>query len=576
MITLIKADGTIVLTEPTRVYQGSNKTSQIILFGAVAQNLMPQIAFKLPQSGEFTSFDIMTSANIPTNEGISAWTYEIPLAITQEYGQVDFQITIEDIEGQTVASGMCSFEVERGVPPDTSNIPDLDIYQTIKQNIQSIQADILNSWFSAKSILPYDPAFSYPKNALTYEGIILYKSLIDNNQSNELTDSTKWEAILNLNDLENRTTTNEQEIVLLKNTTQNQEQSITLLESEIEGIEKNTETLQTQVNNLNDVTLKTIPQTFTDSEKRQIYDNLGITPGGQIQDSYTELSNKPSINGVTLLGDKDSSQFGLVSSQDIVEIQRDIYRIGEDIANLESLTNEIENGISDLNNKTENVAKTNTNNNFTQVQTFNGDITVNGNITQNGSTYETHAEQVYTKNDVIITREGATGALGANQYTGIKAQKYDGTNNGLLVFGADGVARVGDEGDTQPLATREEMPVANGYAYWNNADKQFNTKLINQAVVIASPSSATNGTLTSEQLGILQADKSNYIIFNGEKYAYADDHSEEGFLVYSHSGLDATYKFYVKCIAITLSTRGWVLRSLPLIAYDEETDTFII
>ena len=53
-------------------------------------------------------------------------------------------------------------------------------------------------------------------------------------------------------------------------------------------------------------------------------------------------------------------------------------------------------------------------------------------------------------------RDGATAALADNAYTGIQAVKYDGTNDGQLVFGKDGVARVGDIGNTQPLATRAE------------------------------------------------------------------------------------------------------------------------
>lgn len=104
----------------------------------------------------------------------------------------------------------------------------------------------------------------------------------------------------------------------------------------------------------------------------------------------------------------------------------------------------------------ENVAKKDTNNNFTTAQTINGTLTVNGDIVQNGSSYETHAEQVYTKNDEIITRDGAVGGLGAGELTGIKAKKYDGTNDGQLGFDANGVARVGDVNDTQPLLTRAE------------------------------------------------------------------------------------------------------------------------
>lgn len=111
---------------------------------------------------------------------------------------------------------------------------------------------------------------------------------------------------------------------------------------------------------------------------------------------------------------------------------------------------------SDVLQKLNNNAKIDTANTFTAAQTFKKDITIEGNIIQNGSAYETHAEKLYTKNDMIYTRDGATAALADNAYTGIQAVKYDGTNDGQLVFGKDGVARVGDVGNTQPLATRAE------------------------------------------------------------------------------------------------------------------------
>ena len=102
------------------------------------------------------------------------------------------------------------------------------------------------------------------------------------------------------------------------------------------------------------------------------------------------------------------------------------------------------------------LAKTDGNNNFTTSQTITGTLTVNGDIVQNGASYESHAEQLYTKNDLIKTRDGAVGGLGDGEYTGIEAEKYDGKNNGRLVFDANGTARVGDVGSEQPLLTRKE------------------------------------------------------------------------------------------------------------------------
>ena len=76
---------------------------------------------------------------------------------------------------------------------------------------------------------------------------------------------------------------------------------------------------------------------------------------------------------------------------------------------------------------------------------INGDLEVNGDIIQNGAAYETHAEKVYTKDDVINLRDGAVSALPSGKYAGFIAKHYDTDgNDGALVFNRSGEARVGD------------------------------------------------------------------------------------------------------------------------------------
>ena len=88
--------------------------------------------------------------------------------------------------------------------------------------------------------------------------------------------------------------------------------------------------------------------------------------------------------------------------------------------------------------------------------TVDGDLIANGDIIQNGSAYETHAQKVFTVDDYIVTRDGAVGPLATGDYSGFEITKYDGTNNGRLVVDREGTARVGDVGDEQALATRDE------------------------------------------------------------------------------------------------------------------------
>ena len=95
--------------------------------------------------------------------------------------------------------------------------------------------------------------------------------------------------------------------------------------------------------------------------------------------------------------------------------------------------------------------------------TVNGDLEVNGDIIQNGSAYETHAEQVFSANDYIVTRDGAVGSLPAGAYSGIQVKKYNGVDDCRLVVDNTGTARVGDINDEQPLMTRDEsVDMSNG------------------------------------------------------------------------------------------------------------------
>lgn len=99
-----------------------------------------------------------------------------------------------------------------------------------------------------------------------------------------------------------------------------------------------------------------------------------------------------------------------------------------------------------------------------------GTLNVAGDIIQQGSSYETHAEKVYTTNDYIYMRDGAVGGLAIGAFSGFQVEKYDGTNDGRLVVDKDGIARVGDIGDEQPLMTRDEIIPNGALLKWDSTD----------------------------------------------------------------------------------------------------------
>ena len=177
----------------------------------------------------------------------------------------------------------------------------------------------------------------------------------------------------------------------------------------------------------------------------------------------------------------------------------------------------------DLRNKVENNAKVNSSNTFTESQIFNKDITINGNIIQKGDTYKTHAEELYTKKNIIFTREGAISTLGDNEYTGIQAVKYDGTNDGQLVFDKDGTARVGDVGDTQPLATRSEKEelVGGNLLQWD----AVNNKIIDAGKTVSDVDDvleydSKSGFPATGETGKIYVDKSTNLTYRWSGSTY--------------------------------------------------------
>lgn len=97
-------------------------------------------------------------------------------------------------------------------------------------------------------------------------------------------------------------------------------------------------------------------------------------------------------------------------------------------------------------------------------QIINGNVTIGGNVTVNGTVTSVSAENLKVKDKLIVVAEGNTVTL--TSPAGLLAPKYDGTNNGALVFDGTGTAYVGDvvltadgdidvnKSDLQPLVTR--------------------------------------------------------------------------------------------------------------------------
>lgn len=95
-----------------------------------------------------------------------------------------------------------------------------------------------------------------------------------------------------------------------------------------------------------------------------------------------------------------------------------------------------------------------------------------------------------------------------------------------------------------------------GSLQWFNAGL-FN---YNNYVELAIPETATQGTLTVEQMETLRTSPYNLIFVNEEYFRLNDDRTNSGYLVYSHVG-DNGETLTIKTLTITISTRSFVIIS---------------
>ena len=162
---------------------------------------------------------------------------------------------------------------------------------------------------------------------------------------------------------------------------------------------------------------------------------------------------------------------------------------------------------------------------------------------------------------------GGTVTLPAGQQASVvnEGTTSDAVLNFSVPRGADGEAATIEIGSVSTLPSGNKATVTN-IGTSQNAILNFGIPKgevgpagVTAEAIELTPASATQGTLTDEQLTKLQSNVLNYILLNNEIYYCNDPQTGKGYLVYSHEGQDNTHTFMLKAITITLSTKGWIL-----------------
>lgn len=152
-----------------------------------------------------------------------------------------------------------------------------------------------------------------------------------------------------------------------------------------------------------------------------------------------------------------------------------------------------------------------------------------------------------------VTTNGSEVTFSNLQVTGsnLAGQTVEAAANIELPIASSSEIEVSSNNNTMQLNLTEQV--------WNELQSIIDESTPTE-VQITAPSTSTTGQLTENQLETLQANKGAYLMFNNEIYRLQDSQNVSGYLVYSHLGYNNTTQIYkIKCITVTLSTRGWVL-----------------
>ncbi len=100
--------------------------------------------------------------------------------------------------------------------------------------------------------------------------------------------------------------------------------------------------------------------------------------------------------------------------------------------------------------------------------TISSDLTVSGNLTVNGTTTTIDTTELTIEDNLIVVNSNQTGTPSSGLLSGIEVERGDETNYHFLFRESDDTFVIGEAGNEQAVATREDSPVSFGIPYWNS------------------------------------------------------------------------------------------------------------
>lgn len=182
MIFFFKSDGTLIKSAPETVYQGSAEAGKVYVVAPLNANMLVDVYYELPNGERWGAYLLENNGTVINNEelpdGWALWSTTLESAITQYAGTLKAQFGFYQSSGNTdkvplITSQGVTITIAKGVVRDVfpdSPIPSVYEYltstiSTIKQNFDNLPNEYLSNTNEDKIALKNNKAIEYSKNA---------------------------------------------------------------------------------------------------------------------------------------------------------------------------------------------------------------------------------------------------------------------------------------------------------------------------------------------------------------------------------------------------------------------------
>lgn len=491
MIFFFKSDGTLIKSAPETVYQGSAEAGKVYVVAPLNANMLVDVYYELPNGERWGAYLLENNGTVINNEelpdGWALWSTTLESAITQYAGTLKAQFgfyqsgTADKVP--LITSQGVTIKIAKGVVRDVfPDSPSPQVYEyitnavsTILQNFKNLPNEYLENTQEDKIALKNNSAVEYSENATS--GTIAKR---DSDGKINVVDGTEDLNAVNVGQLNaalaNKVDSSSVSATAIKNTIA--QRTITGQLKAVDGVADDDLATVKQLNavqgNYTDITNIDLNTGDTTVE----YDTeLGITVNAKgtlthkngATEQPTTKFELPIVAGDGIVIDKAQNEEkisvkvdGKVTKTPNSIVKRDSAgRVktadavsDEDATSYGQHTALLTYTDSELLKKLDRTGGTIT-----------GNLIVSGNLSVSGEASVIESTTLKVADKLIYVAKDNTSAL--TSPAGLITPKYDGTNDGGIVYDNSGTAYVGDikldsngnvdvnNSDLQPIATRD-------------------------------------------------------------------------------------------------------------------------